>query len=130
MEKSIFTKIIEGEIPCNKVFENDQVIAFLDIHPVRDGHVLVVPKTQVDHFDDLDDELYTEVMRVVKLAAKRIKEVFECERVGLVVEGYGVPHAHIHVFPTYGKNNPAVLPNIHAEPNFEKLVEIEQKLAF
>jgi histidine triad (HIT) family protein len=129
MDDSIFTKIINGEVSCNKVFENDKVIAFLDIHPASEGHVLVVPKQQIDHLDDLGEELYQEVMRVVKIIATKIKKELKPDRVGLVVEGYGVPHAHVHVFPTYGKNNPVILPNTHSQPDFKKLTEMAIKLS-
>lgn len=99
MEDSVFTKIIKGEIPCEKIYEDDKVIAFLDIQPLTVGHTLVIPKQQVSHFDDLDDETYTALFIVVKKVAKRIKEVTHAERACVRIEGFAVPHAHVHVYP-------------------------------
>ncbi len=102
MEDSVFTKIIRGEIPCHKVYEDDQTIAFLDIDPINPGHVLVVPKQQIEHFWDLDDGLYLQVLEVTKKVALRVREVLAPPRVATVVDGFGAPdHCHVHVFPTY-----------------------------
>lgn len=100
MEESIFTKIIKGEIPCYKVYEDDQTFAFLDNDPLSDGHVLVVPKKQVDKIYDLDDETYKALFAAVKKVCCQIEDVLGV-RAGLVVEGLGVPHAHVHVVPMY-----------------------------
>jgi histidine triad (HIT) family protein len=99
MQDSIFTKIIKGEIPCHKVYEDARTLAFLDIDPLLPGHVLVVPKVQIDHVDDLPDEGYQAVFATVKKIARRVKEVLESERAVIVVMGYDVPHAHVHVLP-------------------------------
>ncbi len=99
MEDSVFTKIIRGEIPCHKVYEDDHVIAFLDVHPLAQGHTLVVPKQQIDHLWDLDDETYEYLWRVTKRLGAHIKDVLQPVRVGVVVEGFGVPHVHIHLVP-------------------------------
>jgi histidine triad (HIT) family protein len=96
---SIFTKIINGEIPCYKVGENDKFLAFLDITPVRMGHVLVIPKVEVDYFFDLEDDLLGEMMVFAKEVSKRIKRVFPCQKIGVSVVGLEVPHAHIHLIP-------------------------------
>ena len=96
---SIFTKIINGEIPSYKVGENEYCYAFLDIQPIVKGHVLVVPKKEVDYIFDLDDELYIELTRFAKQIAKKMNLVFDCERIGVSVVGLEVPHAHIHLFP-------------------------------
>jgi histidine triad (HIT) family protein len=101
MQDSIFTKIIKGEVPCQKIYEDDQVIAFLDMMPINPGHTLIVPKQQVDHLWDVDDPLYHHVMDVSKLVALRIREVLQPVRVGMQLEGFGVPHAHVHVFPLH-----------------------------
>ena len=100
MEESIFSKIIRGDIPCYKVYEDDKTFAFLDINPLSDGHVLVVPKKQVDKIYDLPDEDYNALFATVKKVAKRINDVLGV-RAGLVVEGLEVPHAHVHVVPMY-----------------------------
>lgn len=99
MEDSIFTKIIKGEIPCHKIYEDEQVMAILDIHPIRPGHTLVVPKKQIDHFDDLDETTYQDVFKVVKIISKHIKKILGAKRACLRVEGFDIPHVHIHVIP-------------------------------
>lgn len=97
---SIFTKIIAGEIPSYKVYEDEYVFAFLDINPSRTGHTLVVPKKEVDQLFDLDDETYTHTMEGVRWVAQLLKTKLHCKRVCVVVEGYEVPHAHVHLLPT------------------------------
>ena len=96
---SIFTKIINGEIPCHKVDETDKFIAFLDINPKAEGHTLVVPKKQVDRIWDLDQELYKDLWFYVKELALHIEKKIPCVRVGLWVEGLEVPHTHVHLVP-------------------------------
>jgi histidine triad (HIT) family protein len=99
MSESIFTKIINGEIPSFKIYEDEFTYAFLDIHPVQPGHVLVVPKQEVKYVWDLEDDQYAKLMVSVKKVAKRIKEVINPAYVGIKVEGTDVPHAHVHVIP-------------------------------
>lgn len=99
MEDSIFTKIIKGDIPCYKLYEDDDVIAFLDVHPLRPGHTLVVPKVQIDHVWELDDALYHHVWTVAKQLSGRLQVTLQPVRVGVIVEGFGVPHAHVHLIP-------------------------------
>lgn len=99
MEDSIFTKIINGEIPCHKVYEDEKTLAFLTIEPVREGHTLVISKAQVDQFIDVPDDDYEAVWRTVKKVASRIRDVTGKERVGLVVKGIDVPHFHVHLIP-------------------------------
>jgi histidine triad (HIT) family protein len=99
MEDSIFTKIIKGEIPAHKLYEDDRTIAFLTIQPVREGHTLVIPKTQVDQYIDLPDEDYDAMWHTVKKVAARIREVTGKERIGVVIKGIDVPHAHVHLIP-------------------------------
>lgn len=96
---SIFTKIINREIPGHIVAENDHAIAFLDIRPLTKGHTLVVPKQEVDYYFDLEDDLYTKVNLFAKQVAKGIKKVISCERIATAVIGLEVPHAHIHLIP-------------------------------
>jgi len=99
MQDSVFTKIIKGEIPCEKVYEDAKTFAFLDIHPLLPGHVLVVPKVQVDQFDDLPEEDYQATFATVRKIAKRLKAVMGTKRAIVHVLGFDVPHAHIHVLP-------------------------------
>lgn len=128
MEDSIFTKIIKGEIPCYKIYEDDKVFAMLDIDPLADGHVLVIPKKQVDLIWDLDNETYQHLWFVAKKIAHKMQIELNPERVGSVIEGFGVPHAHIHLVPLYDKN---VLQLHHGYPvhkNAEELQTIAEKL--
>lgn len=99
MEESIFTKIVKGEVPCHKVYEDDRTLAFLTIGPIAPGHTLVIPKKQVQFLWDLDDDEYQAVMATAKKVARRIKEVLQPRYVGEHVAGEEVPHAHVHLFP-------------------------------
>ena len=99
MEDSIFTKIINGEIPAHKIYEDEKTLAFLTIQPVREGHTLVIPKVQVDQYIDLPDDYYDATWRTVKKVAARIREVTGKERVGVVIKGIDVPHTHVHLIP-------------------------------
>ena len=103
---SIFSKIVNGEIPCYKVAENDDFLAFLDINPVAKGHVLCIPKKEIDYFFDIDDPMYTNLMLFCKKVAKGLKNVCPCIKVGVAVVGIDVPHAHVHLIPL---NTPADL---------------------
>lgn len=96
---SIFTRIINGEIPCYKVAEDDRYFAFLDINPLTKGHTLVVPKQETDYIFDLDDKMLGDMMIFAKKIARKIKEKIACKRVTVVVLGMEVPHAHIHLIP-------------------------------
>lgn len=96
---SIFTRIINGEIPCYRVAENDRYIAFLDVRPLKTGHTLVVPKTEVDYIFDMDDKALSGMMIFAGKVARAMKEVIECKRIGVAVIGLEVPHAHIHLIP-------------------------------
>ena len=96
---TIFTRIIKGEIPCYKIAEDDDFIAFLDINPLAKGHTLVVPKKEVDYLFDLDDNLLAGMNVFAKKVAKAIDKVSDCKRVGVAVLGLEVPHAHIHLIP-------------------------------
>lgn len=96
---SIFTRIINGEIPCYKVAEDDRFIAFLDVRPLRPGHTLVVPKMEVDYIFDLDGKTLADMMLFAQKVARAMKEVIECKRIGVAVIGLEVPHAHIHLVP-------------------------------
>ncbi|MBT3382822.1 MAG: HIT family protein [Prolixibacteraceae bacterium] len=95
----IFSKIVNGEIPAYKVAEDEDYLAFLDIFPVAKGHTLVIPKKEVDYLFDLDDELYTGLQLFAKKIAVGLKKAFPCEKVGVLVLGLDVPHAHIHLVP-------------------------------
>lgn len=96
---SVFTRIINGEIPCYKVAENDRYYAFLDISPLREGHTLVVPKKETDYIFDLDDETLSGMILFSKKVAAAIKAAIPCTRIGVAILGLEVPHAHIHLVP-------------------------------
>jgi histidine triad (HIT) family protein len=96
---TIFTKIINGDIPCYKIAEDDRFFAFLDINPLRAGHTLVVPKNETDYLFDLDDDHVAGIFLFSKKVAAAIKKVIPCNRIGVAVLGLEVPHAHIHLVP-------------------------------
>jgi len=96
---SLFTRIVQGEIPAYKVAEDDNYLAFLDIFPVTKGHVLCIPKKEVDYLFDLDDETYIGLQLFAKKVAKGLKEAVPCAKVGVMVLGLEVPHAHVHLVP-------------------------------
>lgn len=96
---SIFTKIINGEIPCYKIAENEKFFAFLDINPLKKGHTLVIPKQEVDYLFDIEDSLLSEMIIFSKQIAKAIQKAYPCPKVGMSVVGLEVPHAHIHLIP-------------------------------
>lgn len=130
-EDSIFTKIVKGEIPCHKVYEDENTLAFLDIHPIQPGHTLVIPKKQVEFVWDLDDETYQAVMATAKKVALRLRQVFpDKSRVGLMVEGLDVDHAHLKVFPFNTGDEFRFKPDLAAEPDHAALATVAAKLAF
>ncbi|NLA61795.1 MAG: HIT domain-containing protein [Bacteroidales bacterium] len=96
---TIFTKIVKGEIPSYKIFENEHFYAFLDISPMTKGHTLVIPKKEVDYLFDIDDAMLSEMIVLSKKIAKAIEKTVECTRVGVMVVGLEMPHAHIHLIP-------------------------------
>ena len=113
---SIFTRIINGEIPCYKVAEDDRFIAFLDVRPLKQGHTLVVPKAEIDYIFDLDEKTLADMMIFAQKVARAMKEVIECKRIGVAVIGLEVPHAQIHLIPISRETdmlftNPRVAPS-------------------
>lgn len=96
---SIFSKIVAGEIPCARVWENEEFLAFLDVMPVAPGHTLVIPKQEIDYLFDMEDPAYGRLMRAVKTVARGLQAATGCKRVVMGVWGFEVPHAHIHLIP-------------------------------
>lgn len=96
---SIFSRIVSGEIPCYKIAESEEFLAFLDINPLAKGHTLVIPKKEIDYIFDLDDELYKGLMLFSKRVAAAVEKVIPCQRIGIAVIGLEVPHAHVHLIP-------------------------------
>ena len=118
---SIFSKIISGEIPAHKVAETNDYLAFLDINPLTEGHVLVIPKKETDYIFDIDDEAYAGLMLFAKIVAKGVRKAIPCKKVGVSVIGLEVPHAHVHLIPM----------NSVSDMNFakEKLKPSQEELA-
>jgi histidine triad (HIT) family protein len=114
---SIFTKIINGEIPCHKIAETEDFFAFLDVFPCAPGHTLVVPKKEVDYLFDLSDELYAGLMAFAKSLEPAIRKAVPCKRVGVAVIGLEVPHAHVHLIPM----------NSMKDMNFNSKIKISQE---
>ncbi len=102
---SVFTKIISGELPAHIVAENEKFLAFLDIMPLKEGHVLVIPKTEIDYIFDIEDDLLGKMMIFAKAVSSKIRKTMPCKRVGVAVIGLEVPHAHIHLVPIDSLND-------------------------
>ena len=96
---SIFSKIIDGIIPCYKIAENESFLAFLDIQPLVQGHTLVIPKKEIDYIFDLDDSTLKEMMIFSKMVSEKLKAALPCKRIGVSIIGLEVPHAHVHLLP-------------------------------
>jgi histidine triad (HIT) family protein len=124
---TIFSKIIAGEIPSYKIAENGKFFAFLDIFPLRDGHVLVVPKIETDKFFDLTDDYLSEMLVFAKPIGKAIEKAFKCDRCGISVIGLEVPHAHLHLVPVNSSND---LNFTQSKPKAsdEKLKQVQEKI--
>ena len=97
---SVFTKIINGELPGRFVYEDDDIVAFLTIAPITVGHTLVVPRAEIDNWQDVDPAVFGRVMEVSQLIGKAVVKAFSAERAGVIIAGLEVPHLHVHVFPT------------------------------
>ena len=125
--ETIFSKIIKGEIPCYKIAENDDFLAFLDIQPLVKGHVLVIPKMEVDYIFDLENDLLAKMMIFTKQVSIKIKNAFPCKKIGVTVIGLEVPHAHIHLIPINSMND-MNFANIKLKLNKEELEAIAERI--
>jgi len=123
---TIFTKIINGEIPCYKIAEDEHYFAFLDIRPVVNGHTLVVPKKEIDYIFDLEDDTLSNMILFAKKVSKALKQVVPCKRIALMVLGLEVPHAHIHLLPIQNEGE-FDINNKHTFPDNE-MKEIAQEV--
>lgn len=130
MTDSIFTRIIRGEIPAFKLYEDDRTLAFLDIHPTAPGHTLVIPKKQVEFLWDLDDETYQTVMATAKKVALHLRERLEVPYVGVKVIGTDVPHVHVHLVPFTTTREYYNSTDMDGEPDFPALQAMAEKLTF
>jgi len=130
MEDSVFTKIVKGEIPCHKIYEDERTLAFLDIHPLLPGHALVIPKHQVEFIWDLSDEDYAAVMATAKLVARRQREVLPQAYVSARIIGVDVPHAHVQLIPFDDAGALAGHQDMGSEPDHAALSAMAETLAF
>jgi histidine triad (HIT) family protein len=129
MEPSVFTKIIQGEIPSHKVYEDDKTLAFMDIQPVQPGHIVVIPKKQVGIVWDLDDEDYQALMSTVRKVSRRLRQIFpDKKRIGIAIEGLGVKdHAHVNVIPFDTAAEFREIP-ASSEPDHTALAELADRI--
>jgi histidine triad (HIT) family protein len=128
MKPSIFTQIINGEIPCHKIYEDDHTFAFLDIHPVQPGHVLVVPKRQVEFVWDLEAEHYRALMEAAQKIAKQLRDILDVPYVGEQIMGVDIPHAHVHLIPFTTGAEFRMAPDMNAEPDHPALAKLADQL--
>jgi histidine triad (HIT) family protein len=124
---TIFSRIVNGEIPCYKIAENDRYFAFLDINPLSKGHTLVIPKKEVDYLFDLEDEWLADMMLFAKKVAVALKEAIPCLRIGVAVLGLEVPHAHIHLVPLQHETD-LNFANTKLKLSSNEFVEISEKI--
>ncbi len=124
---TIFSKITGGEIPSYKIAENNKFFAFLDIHPVKEGHTLVIPKIEVDKIFDVPDEYLAELLVFAKPIAKAIEKCFACNRVNIITVGLEVPHAHVHLVPTNSLSD-VNLGNDKLKFSKEEFTQIQQRI--
>ncbi len=129
-EESIFTKIIKGELPCHKVYEDELTLAFLDIYPIQTGHTLVIPKKQIEFVWDLDKKTYQAVMETTQKVALRLRDILGTRYVGERIVGVDVPHAHVQLIPFDDVSQLRVEQDMTTEPDHNQLAELAKKLAF
>jgi histidine triad (HIT) family protein len=129
-EPSIFTKIIQGDIPCHKIYEDERTFAFLDIYPSVQGHTLVIPKNEVEFLWDLPAEDYQAVMATCQKIARRLRRVLNVPYVGEKVIGTDVPHAHVHLLPFTSVSEYKAEGDPSREPEHEALAKLAARIAF
>jgi len=128
MMSTIFSKIISGEIPVYRIYEDEKTVAFMDIHPIKPGHVLVIPKVEVAAFEQLEEDDYQALMATVKLVAQKIKSVLKPLRVGVIIEGFEVEHAHVKVLPINSEKELRRLPETGESADPEQLQQMAERL--
>jgi diadenosine tetraphosphate (Ap4A) HIT family hydrolase len=124
---TIFTKIINGELPGRFVYEDDDIVAFLTIQPMTHGHTLVVPRAEIDQWQDVDQAVFGRVMAVAQLIGKAVCRAFSADRAGLIIAGLEVPHLHVHVFPARDLSDFGFA-NVDTDPSQESLDEAQAKI--
>ncbi len=124
---SIFTKIVQGEIPCYKIAEDENFLAFLDVNPNAKGHTLCIPKQEIDKIFDLEDDLYLGLMQFSKKIAFALEKAIPCKRIGMAVIGLEVPHAHVHLIPLTEMNEMRFQDKVSlTKLEFESIVKLVQ----
>jgi len=124
---TIFTKIINGELPGRFVYENDEVVAFLTIEPMTQGHTLVVPRAEIDQWQDIDKAAFGRIMSVAQLVGKAVCRAFDAVRAGVIIAGLEVPHLHVHVFPTRSLSDFGFA-NVDRNPSAASLDQAQAKI--
>jgi diadenosine tetraphosphate (Ap4A) HIT family hydrolase len=124
---TLFTKIINGELPGRFVYEDDEVVAFLTIEPMTQGHTLVVPRAEIDQWQNIDQAVFARIMSVAQLVGKAVCRAFDADRAGVIIAGLEVPHLHVHVFPTRSLSDFGFA-NVDREPSAESLDEAQAKI--
>ncbi len=131
MKPCVFCKIIKGTLPCFKIYEDKETLAFLDKHPINSGHILVIPKKHIPHFVNLKSKLYQHCMLVTHKLAKKVNKSMNPKRVGLAIAGFDVPHTHIHIIPLRHHNDitsKSLLEGKISNPKAKELEQILKKL--
>lgn len=129
MEDCILCKITNGDVPSHKIYEDENTLAIMDIHPIQPGHVLVFTKKHVEAFEQLSEDDFATLMRTVHKVSNKIKSTLNPPKVGVVIEGFDVPHVHVKVIPIKNEVELRHIPNMKAEPDHEALAEMASKLA-
>jgi histidine triad (HIT) family protein len=124
---SIFTKIVDGELPCHKVWEDEKHLAFLDVRPAQPGHTLVIPKREIDYIFDLSPQEHADLWTAAQTVATKLKQILNCKRVCVLVIGWEVPHVHIHLIPTDAIHEVGMPPP--AEVSEEEMAALAARLA-
>ncbi len=128
MTDCIFCKIVAGEIPCHKVWEDEQHVAFLDIHPMREGHTLLVPKLHASYLFELDENAYRSLLQAAKTVAGPLKEAMHVPRIGVAVEGFEVDHVHVHLIPLDRGLGAVDFPRTTGDVDHAQLARVSQKI--
>ncbi len=128
MTDCLFCKIVAGDIPCHKVWEDEGHLAFLDIHPMREGHALVVPKTHASYVFEMDTEAYRLLMQAAKTVAGPLKIATGVPRIGVAIEGFEVDHVHVHLIPLDHGLGAADFPRATGEVNHAQLAQVAEKI--
>ena len=126
METCIFCQIIEGIEPAHKIWESDDFLAFLSLHPCNPGHTCLIPKTHVDYVFDLDEPLYSGIFQLAKQLSGPLKKATEAKRIGIAIEGFSVPHVHLHLVPLY--NVAELDPHRHIKQNSVEVAEMAENI--